>query len=274
MKTNIVALTFSLLLSATSLVGQQRPTVDPASKSRGRLQPSPVTINMPFGMTKDQADGILAELRQIRLLLEKHQAEPTGVRPTPLPTAEKVSMSVSGGWYSVGRPDAPVTMVEFADYQCPFCRHFHTDTFAELKKNFIDTGKVLFVSRDLPLDFHENSQRAAEAARCAGDQGKYWEMRNALITNGSDLSADAVTRYAQSLSLNMTSFSGCVSSATHKAEIQKDQSDAGVLQISGTPTFVLGRTSKGTLNGTRLVGAQPYATFEAAILQLLTNNVQ
>jgi len=77
-------------------------------------------------------------------------------------------MKVGDGWYAIGRDDAPVTLVEFSDYQCPFCRKFQTDGFVQLKKNYIDTGKVRFVSRDLPLDFHDNAPRAAEAARCAG----------------------------------------------------------------------------------------------------------
>ena len=101
------------------------------------------------GITKDQADGILEELRQIRQLLEKQQAQLDRV-VTPQPSVpgapQKVQMSVKSTWRSLGRADAPITLVEFADYECPFCKSFHTSTYAELKKNYIDTGKVRFVS--------------------------------------------------------------------------------------------------------------------------------
>jgi protein-disulfide isomerase len=177
---------------------------------------------------------------------------------------------MGNGWYSLGRDDAPLTLVEFSDYQCPFCGRFHTDTFADLKKNYIDTGKIRFVSRDLPLGFHPNALGAAEAARCAGEQGKFWEMRNVMISNSTDLSRDAIMKYAQALPVNMGKFRPCLEGETHKAEVMKDLADATALQISGTPTFVLGKTSKDIMSGMLIVGAQPYSAFDAAIQQMLS----
>ena len=83
--------------------------------------------------------------------------------------------------YSLGRADAPLTIVEFTDYQCPYCRQFQAQTFAQLKKNYIDTGKLRFIVRDLPLEFHSAARPAAEAAHCAAEQGKFWEMHHALL---------------------------------------------------------------------------------------------
>jgi protein-disulfide isomerase len=180
-------------------------------------------------------------------------------------------MPIGEGWHSIGRDDAPATLVEFADYQCPFCRRFQAETFAQLKKNFIDPGKLRFISRDLPLDFHANALGAAEAARCAGDQGKYWEMRDALTSGTSGLSHEAIIRYAESLSMDRESFGGCLDGETHKTAIQKDLVDAQMLKISGTPTFILGKTDKEAIDGVRIVGAQPYSTFEAAIRRLLSD---
>jgi len=107
------------------------------------------------GITKKQADQILDELRQIRQLLEKQQAGNSG---QPAVIHAKVS---TDGAFSIGSKDAPITMVEFTDFQCPFCQSFHLRTFVDLKKNYIDTGKVRFVSRDFPLDFHPNAKPAA-----------------------------------------------------------------------------------------------------------------
>jgi protein-disulfide isomerase len=264
----------SLLLPAITAWGQL-DTTDKAASSNSRddakqVQAGSVTINMPEGITKDQADAILSELRQIRQLLEKEQGAGSQAAGTPvLEPAQKVNLTLSKGMYSLGRDDAPLTLIEFADYQCPFCGRFHSDTFADLKKNYIDTGKVRFVSRDLPLSFHPNALNAAEGARCAGEQGKFWEMRDKLIANAEDLSKPAILKYAQALSLDMGKFSPCLEKEAHKDEIQKDLDDASSAQISGTPTFVLGKTSNDNFSGTVIAGAQPYSVFQVAIQNML-----
>jgi protein-disulfide isomerase len=178
-------------------------------------------------------------------------------------------MSVGSGWYSIGRADAPVTLVEFADYQCPFCKRFHNDAYAELKKHYIDTGKVRFVSRDLPLDFHPLALKAAEATRCAGDQGKYWELRDAVIANSAPPSDEVIEKAAEGLSLDLKDFQACLATGKYREEILKDAAEAAALQISGTPTFVLARSAKDKLDGVRIVGAQTFAAFQRVIEGLL-----
>ncbi len=222
-----------------------------------------VTINMPEGMTHDQADAILTELKAIHQLL---QNKPAGAA-TPAPAAnERVKLGVIQGGYSLGREDAPVTLVEFTDYQCPFCRRFEGDTFAQLKKEYIDTGKVRFVSRDLPLDFHPNAPSAALAARCAGDQGKFWEIRNAMMLDtATDLGPEALTKYAEKTGLDMPAFNQCMSDKKYTAAIQKDKADAGTAGISGTPSFVIGKSDSKEINGERVVGAVPFSVFDTAI---------
>jgi protein-disulfide isomerase len=180
-------------------------------------------------------------------------------------------MSVGTGWYAMGRDDAPVTVVEFTDSQCPFCRRFETDSFAQLKKDYIDTGKVRFVSRDLPLDFHPNAPAAAMAARCAGDQHKFWEMRDAMMLDtATDLGPASILKYGQKTNLDMTAFSTCLSDKKYTEAIKKDTADAGTLGISGTPSFVIGKTAKDEIAGVRIVGAVPFAVFDSAIKDLLT----
>ncbi len=103
-------------------------------------------------------------------------ADPAGQTADSKPLRQ-VSMPITGDWPSLGKPDAPLTLVEFTDYECPLCRAFHTETFGTLKTRYIDTGKLRFVSRDQPLpEYHPNAMEAAHAARCAGDQGRFWEM--------------------------------------------------------------------------------------------------
>src|SRR6266699_2891633 len=133
------------------------------------------------GITREQADAILAELREIRRLLGQQQVQMQRALPLAGLPISKIQMTVRSGWQAIGRDDAPVTIVEFTDLQCPVCRRFHAETFPIIKKNYIDTGKVRFVSRDMPLEYHQYALKAAEATRCAGDQGKFWELRGAIL---------------------------------------------------------------------------------------------
>ena len=225
------------------------------------------------GITGEQADAILNELRQIRLLLEKQRTTaPQAVAPSPS-TPERVRLSLNGQ-HALGAPDAPLTVVEFTDYQCPFCNQFHRLTFPELKKTYIDTGKIRFISRDLPLEFHNNALLAARAARCAGEQDKYWELRDVLSSNPNNLSQQAILNYALELSLDTGRLQGCLDSEKYRGDIQEDVKEAHSIGIIGTPGFVLGRTSNGTLEGIKVVGAQPFALFDAKIKELLAGTPQ
>jgi protein-disulfide isomerase len=217
------------------------------------------------GLTKEQGDAILHELRQIRTLLERQQP-PTAKQPSSV--AKKVSIKLQNE-YSIGSSDAPVTMLEYTDYQCPYCNRFHTGTYSEIKKNFIDTGKVRFIKRDLALPFHQNALKAAQAARCAGDQGKFWEMHDLLSANPKSLGLEFYTKYASNLGLDATSFKSCIESDKHLADIRESGQGAGAIGITGTPSFVIGTVKDDTLNGVKIVGARPYSVFEKAIKDIL-----
>jgi protein-disulfide isomerase len=157
-------ITAAIAVLATAAFSQQAEQGKPAPASES-VKAESVTINMPEGMTRDQADAILNELKEIHQLLKNQQTAATPAAVQAAAPSDKVKMSVGQGWYAMGREDAPVTVVEFTDYQRPFCRKFERDSFADLKKNYIDTGKVRFVARDLPLDFHPNAAPAAQAVR-------------------------------------------------------------------------------------------------------------
>jgi protein-disulfide isomerase len=261
--------TAAIVVLATAAFSQQSERGKPATTSKS-VKGESVTINMPEGMTRDQADAILNELKDIHQLLKNQQTAAPAAAMQAAASSDRVKMSVGQGWYAMGREDAPVTMVEFTDYQCPFCRKFERDSFADLKKNYIDTGKIRFVSRDLPLEFHPNAAPAAQAVRCAGEQHKFWEMHDIIMQDtASDLGTDSILKYGDKVSLDMTTFRACLAEKRFGAAIQKDIADAGTLGISGTPSFVIAKTAPDQLDGVRIVGAVPYAVFDSAIKDVL-----
>lgn len=225
------------------------------------------------GMTRDDASAILAELKQIRTLLERGGAPQQAPAPPQMPQpAENAAFAINPNAI-LGSKDAPVTIVEFADAQCGFCRQFHTNAFREIRKKYIDTGKVRFVSRDLPLDATSPSLRAAEAFHCAGEQGRYWDLREAVLSGPPRITEDSVRSSAGKIGLDQAKFEACMSSGRYIATIQKDIDEAASLQIRGTPTFVIGRSTADGVDGVTLVGALPFAAFEAKILAVDTKSM-
>ncbi len=217
-----------------------------------------------------QNSELLDELKQIHKLLEQQLAlQPRAQAASGPPVDEKVRMRVAPGGFEVGSADAPLTLIEYTDYQCPFCRQFDTSTYEEIKKNYIDTGKLRYVSRDFPLDMHDNAPRAALAARCAGEQGKFWELRHVMIVNANQLQMSNLKTYAADLKLDVDKFSACVTSEKYKADIARDVAEGRTAGVSGTPTFVLGRMTDGSIDGARIVGSLPYGTFDAKLQSLM-----
>ena len=217
------------------------------------------------GISRDQADAILNELRTIRQMLEKVMRQAAAPQPEAV---VKAKLKIEDGNRTLGPKTAPFTIVEFTDYQCPFCRRFRVETYPRLKQELIDTGKVRFVSRDFPLDFHPNAMRAAEAARCADEQGQFWAMHDTLGANAGKLSADDIKGYAGQLKLDLPKFSACVDSDRYKPAIQKDMQEASSLQVGGTPSFVIGKTTLEGVDGILFVGAQPFDAFQAKLKEV------
>lgn len=166
----------------------------------------------------------------------------------------------------LGKADAPLTLVEFSDFQCPFCRKFFTNTLPELKKNYINTGKMKYVFKDLPLSFHKQAQKAAEASHCAGDAGKYWEMHDRLFTKPREQGISNLIRHAKDLGLDVHSFEKCLNDGKYAESIKKDIATARTNGLTGTPSFVLGKiNNKGEVEGKIIRGAVPYETFKSMI---------
>ncbi len=156
-----------------------------------------------------------------------------------------------------GNADAPITIVEFSDFECPFCGRFYTDTLGQLREKYVETGKVKIIFRDFPLSFHPEATPAAEASECAADQGKFWEFHDLIFENQTTMSAASYKQWAADLGLDTEQFNSCVDDGTHAAEVRADFAAGQAAGVSGTPTFFI--------NGQKVVGAQPFSVFEQII---------
>jgi protein-disulfide isomerase len=173
----------------------------------------------------------------------------------------------------MGSSSAKVTLMEISDYHCPFCKRQAQQMFPQLVNDYIKTGKVQFVFVDYPIaQLHPKAARAHEAAICAGEQGKYWEMHVSLFVNAPATDDNGLSAQARSLGLDMGSFQSCLSSGRHAAGIQASVKRIEQLGIAGTPMVVLGYTPPPgqPLKVEKYVyGAQPYSAFKEAIDSLL-----
>jgi len=169
----------------------------------------------------------------------------------------KVDISVANAPFT-GSAGAPVTIVEFSDFQCPYCGKFVTETMPQINDTYIKTGKVKLYFRNFPLSsLHENAEKAAEAALCANEQGKFWQYHDKLFANQTALAVTNLKQYAKDLGLNSQNFDSCLDSGKTAEQVKKDTNDGAAYGVQGTPSFFI--------NGTLIVGAQPFSAFQQAI---------
>jgi protein-disulfide isomerase len=193
--------------------------------------------------------------------------------PPPPPPQNISSISLDGAPVK-GKPDAPITLVEFLDFQCPFCSRFSSETLPQIVKEYVDTGKVKFVSKHFPMDgLHLNAQSAAIAAECANEQGKFWEYHDVLFANqtqwenqSGNQTAQTFKQYATKLGLDMNKFNTCFDSNKYQEKVSKELQEGSTYGVSGTPAFYIGNEEIGY---TQIVGAQPFVSFKAIIDQKL-----
>lgn len=182
-------------------------------------------------------------------------APPAPVAEPPSPTTGMVEASPDDD-PAIGPPEAPVLIIEFSDFQCGFCGRFARETLAQILETYGD--QVRFVHRDFPLSsIHPHAQKAAEAAQCANEQGKYWDYSDVLYQNQTALEIESLNLYAEQLGLDADAFSECLDSGRYKEEVEKDLTDGRSYGVTATPTFFI--------NGQLLVGAKPFSAFQAVI---------
>jgi protein-disulfide isomerase len=157
----------------------------------------------------------------------------------------------------LGDPDAPVTFIEYSDYQCPFCKKFTIETLPSIREEYVDNGKVRFIFKDFPLEIHKEARSAAVAAHCAGEQGRYYEYHDILFANSRNITRPNIVSWAGNMGLDADAFSRCLDDPDQMTKVEKSLQDARALGVRGTPTF--------TINGHLLAGAQPLAAFRQLI---------
>jgi protein-disulfide isomerase len=235
------------------------------------------------GQAKDQPQGDLSAMRaDVRALQAEQQQIITRLdelkqllQVNRQPPPQISSISVRGEGFR-GDSGARVAIIEYADFECPYCGEYERKVFPQLLSDYIETGKVKYFYRDLPLPMHAHAMSAARAARCAGEQNKYWEMHDSLFAKQNALSAPAVRDRAQTLGLDTTKFTECLSSEKYTTDIQKSVSEAQRMGIDGTPTFFLGVVEPGgdvTIEK-RFAGAAPFDVFKSELDALLASNGQ
>ena len=205
------------------------------------------------------------ELQEINALLRRRQPSATDV--------QNVVLTIDG-YPSKGSQNAKLILIEFTDYQCPFCgRHFQ-QTSPQIERDYVNTGRVRHVVRDFPIEsIHKDALKAAEAAHCAGEQGRYWQMHGRLFNGQNALTADHLSAYAGALGLDVQSFQRCLDSNKYTVKIRQDLAEAQKVGVQATPSFLLGvaEPDGSSVKVVKMIaGAHPYTVFKEVIDSLLS----
>ena len=209
------------------------------------------------------------------LVLQQWSSTSASVPSAPVerqrpPEAALSTELLFAGEPAMGSNDAPLTIVEFSDFECSYCRRFHEQVLPSLKRTYIDTGLVRFIHKDLPLPFHRQATPAAAAARCAGEQNRYWDLYDALFDLQNCLECKGVVGIAKAINLDTSAIRACMQQEATKALITTNLSEAELHNIRATPTFVIGPSrSDGKHQGDVVEGAMPWPQFKALIDQKL-----
>ncbi|MBI2342893.1 MAG: thioredoxin domain-containing protein [Deltaproteobacteria bacterium] len=206
-----------------------------------------------FAEIRDQIEKFLVSSQQRQLEQQMASSLQAGAEIKTFIEPPRVKVA-AGDAPGRGPKDAPVTVIEFSDYQCPFCGRSRP-TVTQILEHYGD--KVRYVFRDFPLSFHAQAMKAHEAAYCAGDQGKYWEMNTKLFESQRALEVDQLKKYAEELSLTMPDFTQCLESGKYVERIKKNVDEGSAVGVTGTPAFFI--------NGIPVSGARPFADFQKII---------
>ena len=266
------ALVCALSASMVSPIAAQQQAPTPA--------PQPAPTSQDIEALKRQIQALLAgqiavqkQLDAITAML-KAGAAAQGAAPPPAPAIATVDHVIDIAGAAVkGAPTARVAVIEFSDFECPFCGRHAINTLPALTKEYIDTGKVRYVFRNLPLEsIHPSALRAAFAAECAGEQGKYWQLHDRMFASQRALDLTSLVSHGRAEGLDAARFQQCISSDKYNARVRADQTEAGRVGATSTPSFFIAVLTPGDsrARAVRMIrGAHPYPTFKAAIDSVL-----
>lgn len=267
---HIVGKTISikLILGACAIaLGQLVAATEAASQSPADMQ----SIRQELESLRATQAGMREELREIKaLLLKANNAAPAGAAPFA-----GTEFSLEGA-HVKGVPQASVVLVEFSDFQCPFCASYAAATYPQISRDYVDTGKVRYAFVNFPIEaLHPLAYKEHVAAACAADEGRFWEMHDRLFANPKGVDSKSLAGYAQAIGLNLARFRSCLESDRHAVEIRQAMKSGSALGISGTPTFVIGVVeSDDKFKVAKVItGAKPYSVFKDAIDGVLAATV-
>jgi len=250
----------------TLLLGGLLLALDTSVPARAQSSDELATMRKDIEALKEGQKALQRDLEDIKGLLRARVAPPAAQVPQPTP-AQPVAISIEGA-PALGSKNAKVTVVEFSDYQCPFCARYSQNTLPTIMKEYVDAGKVKYVLRDFPIPaLHPQAPKSHEAAHCAGEQGKYWDMHHRLFGDLRGQDTEKLTAHARALKLDAKKFEQCLSSGRHAATVQKAVEEGQRVGVRGTPTFFVGVSEDGrAVQATRMLrGAQPYERFKEVI---------
>lgn len=231
-------------------------------------------IRNELAALREAQEATRKDVEAIRALLEKAM----GPRPANPATGSNVAPLTIAGRPARGSATAAVTLVEYSDYECPYCGQYATQTYPQVVRDYVETNKVRYVFKNYPIaQLHPNAFRAHEAAACAGDQGRYWEMHDLIFADQRNLSLEGFMERGRTLNLDLAKLRNCIEGPAHDDLIREDIDEAVRGGVRGTPVFVLAFTDPKGQVATPvrvLVGAQPYQAFKEAIDAMLAQAAQ
>ena len=192
-------------------------------------------------------------------------------RQAETPKAITIPLGLRGD-PSLGDPNAPITIVEFSDFQCPYCKRFHDEVLPSLKKEYIDKGLVRFVHKDLPLPFHAYAREAAITARCSTDQAQYWKAYQYLFQGQECFACKGVSSIANAAGIATKTLEDCKKSGSASKAVNNNISESQLQSIRATPSFVIGPSQGSKHTGKLVEGAMPWPRFKTMIDDLIKSN--
>lgn len=209
------------------------------------------------------ADEIFLQMSEMREQIQQLQVKVAGLEQQlgGQPSAAPVSLHGSENM-SEGKAHAQIVIIEFSDYECPFCGKHYQTVLPKLRESYIDKGLVKYVMKDFPLEFHSHAKLASLSGRCAAEQKKFWPMHNLIFDEHGQVTEEFVANAASQLNLDITAFNKCLADPEQMEKIKQDITLGASLGINGTPAFLVGTIkNKQVINYKRLVGVQSFETF-------------